>query len=73
MPTTIRLEPELEARYKRLAESTGRSQAYYFRRALENEIDILEDVYDVLRIAEEVKSGKQKTQPLSNLLKEYGI
>lgn len=73
MPTTIRLEPALEARYKKLAEDTGRSQAYYIRQALENEIGELEWTYDILRISEEIRSGKQQTRPLSELLAEYGI
>lgn len=73
MATTIRLEPELEARYKKLAADTGRSQSYYIRQALENEIDELEWTYDILRISEEVRSGKQKTIPLSEVLAEYGI
>ncbi|WP_251212364.1 type II toxin-antitoxin system RelB family antitoxin [Adlercreutzia murintestinalis] len=73
MPTTIRLEPELEARYRKLAEDTGRSQAYYFRQALENEIDDLEWTYHILRTAEEVRSGKQKTYSLAEVREELGL
>lgn len=73
MPTTIRLEPELEARYRKLAEDTGRSQAYYIRQALENEIDDLEWTYDILRISEEVRSGKQKTYSLAEVREELGL
>ena len=35
MPTSIRLEPEIERRLDFLAASTGRSKAYYLRRIIE--------------------------------------
>lgn len=73
MTTTIRLEPELAERYKRLAADTGRTQSYYIRQALENEIDELEWTYDILRTAEEVRSGKQRTYSVAEVRGELGL
>ena len=39
MPTSIRLEPEIERRLDFLAASTGRSKAYYLRRIIERGIE----------------------------------
>ena len=43
MPTSIRLEPEIERRLDFLAASTGRSKAYYLRRIIERGIEDMED------------------------------
>ncbi len=45
MPTTIRLNPDVEARLDRLASRTGRSKAYYLRHLIEEHLDDLEDAY----------------------------
>lgn len=73
MATTIRLEPELEARYKKLANDTGRSQSFYMREALESKIDELEFTYKVLSISEEIRSGKQKTYTIEEVREELGL
>ncbi len=73
MPMTIRLEPELEERYRKLAETTGRSQAYYIRQALEKEIDELEWTYDILRVSEDVKAGKEPTYSLAEVREHLGL
>jgi len=39
----IRLEPELEARLKRLAKKTGRSKSYYAREAIRQYLEDRED------------------------------
>ena len=43
MPTTICLNPDVEARLDRLASRTGRSKAYYLRHLIEEHLDDLED------------------------------
>ena len=42
---TIRLNNELESRLDFLAEKTGRTKSFYIRKALENNIENLEDLY----------------------------
>lgn len=73
MATSIRLEPELEERYKNLAAKTGRSQTYYMRQALANEIDELEEIYDVLQTVEECRAGKQETYSVSEVREQLGL
>ena len=45
MPITVRLDDVVEKRLQRLAKLTGRSKSYYIRRALEEKLDDLEDLY----------------------------
>jgi RHH-type rel operon transcriptional repressor/antitoxin RelB len=45
MPSTIRLNPDIEARLDRLASRTGRTKAFYLRRLIEEHLDDLEDAY----------------------------
>jgi hypothetical protein len=42
MPTSVRLNPAVEARLERLAEATGRSKAYYLRELIEQGLEDLE-------------------------------
>lgn len=73
MTTSIRLEPSIEERYRRLAENTGRSQSFYMRLALEKEIDELEGIYDILQVAEDIRSGKEETYSLSEVRERLGL
>lgn len=56
----LRLKPEIEKRLEILALKTGRSKTFYATKAIEQQIDDMEDVY----LAEEaynewVKTGKK--------------
>lgn len=61
MPTTIRLNPETEARLDRLARTTGRSKAFYLRQIVEDNLDDLEDVYLAEARLEQLRAGKSAT------------
>lgn len=41
----LRLNPETEARLANLAEKTGRTKTFYATRAIEQQIDDMEDYY----------------------------
>ena len=73
MPTTIRLDPELEARYRELAENTGRTQTYYMKEALEEAIDRLEWEYSILKDVEDLKAGRLKTYTLEEAKAYCGV
>lgn len=73
MATTVRLEPELEARYKKLAHDTGRSQSFYIRQALADSIDELEWEYDLLADVELYRKGKMKTYTAEEVRRELGL
>jgi len=49
----LRLNPETEARLANLAEKTGRTKTFYATRAIEQQIDDMEDYY----LAEEAYNG----------------
>jgi RHH-type rel operon transcriptional repressor/antitoxin RelB len=45
MPTSVRLDPAVEARLENLAQVTGRSKAFYLRELIEQGLEDLEDAY----------------------------
>lgn len=63
MPTSIRLEPEIERRLDFLAASTGRSKAYYLRRIIERGIEEMEDYYLAADVLERVRRGEEAVHP----------
>ena len=64
MSTTLRMPPEVENRYKRLADETGRSASYYYNQALSGSIDELEYTYGLLKQVEDYRAGKLETYTL---------
>jgi len=69
----IRLPESVEKRLARLAKRTGRTKTFYAREAILRYIEDLEDVYDAERILERVRSGKEKTVTLEDVMKRYGM
>lgn len=45
MPISLRLGDELEQRLSVLSQMTGRPKVYYIRKALERELEDMEDIY----------------------------
>lgn len=73
MPTSIRLEPEVEARLDALAARTGRTKAYYLRKLITENLEDLEDLYDAMEISERIRRGEEKTYPLAEVIRELGL
>ncbi len=69
----IRLPDSIEKRLARLAKRTGRTKTFYAREAILRYLEDLEDVYDAERILERIRSGKEKTIPLEDVMKRYGM
>ena len=67
MSTTLRMPPEVENRYKRLADETGRSASYYYNQALSGSIDELEYTYGLLKQVEDYRAGKLETYTLDEV------
>ena len=67
MPTTIRLDEQLEARYARLAQKTGRSRSYYYQEALEEAIDRLEYENELLMDAADYRAGRTRAYTLDEV------
>ena len=61
MPTTIRLDPEIEARIDRLAEKTGRTRSFYLKRLIEDNLADLEDICLAEQRLEDLRAGKTET------------
>jgi len=59
MVMSIRLAPEIEARFDRLASSTGRSKAYYLREIITQGIEDMEDYYLAAEVLERVRKGQE--------------
>jgi len=73
MPTSIRLEPEIEARLDALAARTGRTKAYYLRELITNGLEDLEDYYTAVEISERIRRGEETTRPLEEVIRELGL
>lgn len=73
MPTSIRLEPEIEARLDALARKTGRTKAFYLRQLIETGLEDLEDYYTALEISERINRGEEKTYTSAEVRRELGL
>ena len=73
MPTSVRLNPVVEARLDQLAQLTGRSKAYYLRELIEGGIDDLEDAYLGAAVLERIRSGQEPTHSLNDVMAELGL
>lgn len=69
----IRLPDSIEKRLAKLAKRTGRTKTFYAREAILRYIEDLEDVYEAEGILERIRSGKEKTIPLEDIMKHYGM
>lgn len=72
-PFSIRLDKELIARLDRLVRLTGRSKAFYVKQALEEQIADLEDLFLARKVARRVADGRERTIPLEDLEREFGV
>jgi RHH-type rel operon transcriptional repressor/antitoxin RelB len=66
---TVRLPPKLEARLNRLAKRTGRTKAYYAKKAIEEFLEDQEDYFIALSRLEEKLPGI----PLDEVVKKLGL
>ena len=66
---TVRLPPKLEARLNRLAKRTGRTKAYYAKKAIEDFLEDQEDYFLALSRLEEKLPGI----PLEEVMKKLGL
>jgi RHH-type transcriptional regulator, rel operon repressor / antitoxin RelB len=69
----IRLPEKIEKRLERLAKQTGRTKTYYAREAILRHLDDLEDVYLAERALTDIRSGRSKTVPLEDVMRQYGL
>jgi RHH-type rel operon transcriptional repressor/antitoxin RelB len=69
----VRLPKAIESRLDRLAARTGRTKTFYVREAILAHLEDLEDVYLAEKTLAKIRAGKQKTIPIEELAKKYGL
>jgi len=69
----IRLPQSIEKRLEKLARRTGRTKTFYVREAILQHLEDLEDVYAAEIVLERIRSGKEKTIPLRDVMKRHGL
>lgn len=69
----IRLPESIEKRLDRLAKRTGRTKTFYAREAILRHLADLEDLYQAERSLERIRSGKDRTIPLGEVMERYGV
>ncbi len=69
----IRLPEKIEKRLDRLAKRTGRTKTYYAREAILQHIEDLEDIYLAEKRMGAIESGRAKTIPLEEIMRQHGL
>jgi RHH-type transcriptional regulator, rel operon repressor / antitoxin RelB len=69
----IRLPQSIEKRLEKLARRTGRTKSYYVREAILQHLEDLEDIYLAERVLERIRNGEERTIPLEDVMKNYGL
>lgn len=69
----IRLPACVEKRLEKLARRTGRTKAYYARKAILQHLDDLEDLYMAERVLDRIRKGEERTIPLEDVVKRQGV
>ena len=73
MPTSVRLDPDVEARLENLARVTGRSKAFYLRELIEHGLDDLEDAYLGAGALEAHRRSGEAGIPLADVVEDLGL
>ena len=73
MPTSIRLDADIERRLDFLASSTGRSKAYYLREIIEQGIEEMEDYYLAAETLGRVHQGQEKLHSAADVRSALGL
>ncbi len=67
----VRVDDELEKRFKNLARQTGRTATFYVREALERYIEDLEDHYAASQVLSRVRKGEEPLIDFEDWEAEY--
>ena len=73
MAVSLRLPADLSIRFDKLAKKTGRTKTYYMIEAIREQLADLEDLYLAEKSLANIKSGKSKTIPLEEVMREFGM
>jgi RHH-type rel operon transcriptional repressor/antitoxin RelB len=73
MPTSVRLEPEIERRIEALSAKTGRTKAFYLREMILRSLEDVEDYYLADAAMERLRKGEERTYTSAEVRKELGL
>lgn len=73
MSTTIKLDPDIDARLEELARATGRSKDFYVTKMIKQGMEELEDAYLGALEAEKVRRGESSTRSLDAVMHDLGL
>ncbi|MGE4580330.1 MAG: DUF6290 family protein [Desulfuromonadales bacterium] len=69
----VRVSDEVAERLDKLAQETHRTKSYYLRKIIEDHLEDLEDAYLAQQRLEDIRTGKTKTIPLSEVEKSLEL
>ena len=69
----VQLPPDIEQRLEELAKRTGRTKSDYALEAIIEHLGDLEDAHLARQRMDDIRAGRGKTVPLSELMAEYGL
>ena len=69
----IRLPESIEKRLDRLAKRAGRTKTFYAREAILAHLEDLEDLYQAERNLDRIRSGKDRSIPLDEVIERHGL
>ncbi len=70
---SIEIPEELSERYRKLAESTGKTWEYHIGEAIEGSIGRLEYAWELLELVEDYRAGKLDAVTMAELAEELGL
>ena len=73
MTATLILPDDIAARLHEVATLTGKNETACVIEALQEYLDDLEDLHIAEQRLSDIESGKTKTIPLAEVMKEYGL
>lgn len=69
----VRLNENVQARLRHLAEETGRTMSFYIREAVESNLEDMEDVYLAEKAMEDIKAGRSELFSMEDVIKTLGL
>lgn len=73
MPTSIRLDPELERCLDKLVKETGRSKSFYLHEMIRRSFEDVYDYYVAEAAMERLRRGEERTYTLDEVSAELGL
>lgn len=73
MPTSVRLEPQVEERLSFLASQTGRTKAFYLREIIDRGLEDIEDYYLAVDVLERLRKGQETTHAADDVRTALGL